>query len=71
MTDFDAERRRAWDQYAAAVLGSKTNPYHNTGMAARSADEMLAERDKRFPRPEPASDPPPADLFATIAPTGQ
>lgn len=63
----DAERRRAWDQYVCAILSCGDTKR----CAELWADTMLAERDKRFPRPEPASDPPPADLFATIAPTGQ
>lgn len=54
MTDFDAERRRAWDQYAAAqarVYGVFLP--ETVDAAATFADAMLAERDKRFPRPKP------------------
>lgn len=51
------ERRRAWDQFAAQALEAyitmygaqaQANPQAQAVNAAAAADQMLAERDRRF-----------------------
>ena len=52
------EERHAWDLYAAAALSIKEL---SVGDATSCADQLLAERRKRFgggtPKPEPRSEP--------------
>jgi hypothetical protein len=44
--EFEMQRREAWDRYAAATLHCfQRHPEY----AAQVADQMLAERNKRFP----------------------
>lgn len=50
----ERERRQAWDRYAAAVLGigDGQEPVCNEPTAALWADDLLKERDIRFPPPQ-------------------
>lgn len=44
------DRRREWATYAAGALMSfDQSPDHRASIAAKAADAMLAEADKRFP----------------------
>ena len=47
VTSSEADRRGAWDRFAASWTGERRA---NPESCARLADMMLAERDKRFPR---------------------
>ncbi len=50
----DAERRKAWDKYAAAALKyallDTIDNKSTAVLAGKIADALLAERDKRWPR---------------------
>lgn len=49
---YSQEERRAWDQYFAACIIRNGPAWYSECSAF--ADEMLAERRKRFPTPCPA-----------------
>jgi hypothetical protein len=48
---WDEEERRAWDLYAAALIGSGVSS-GSFADVARDADKLLEERRKRFPQME-------------------